>query len=278
MRVLSQGQMDLFDLAFARLVGLDLGALPQALLREGVRLVALACRGAGIDRSVFATVFNLSRQARSMPQHLEPATEMRRWTRSSSSFTRQRALDELRGARPPERRFVPFCPGVLALPARARASVHDQASFHRRARGREASAAACAPAMAMPAPKTPTIVVALGGDGFMLQTLHAFTAHGQTDLRHEPGLGRLPDERISTRTTCMERLAAAEKAVIHPLQDDRPIPPTASTEARAFNEVSLLRETRQAAKIRILVDGKPAHLRTDLRRRAGLHPRRLHRL
>ena len=36
-------------------------------------------------------------------------------------------------------------------------------------------------------PEDAEIVVALGGDGFMLQTLHAFTAQGKTDLRHESG-------------------------------------------------------------------------------------------
>jgi len=54
----------------------------------------------------------------------------------------------------------------------------------------------------------------------------------------------------------LERLAAAERAMIHPLKMTAH---TASkdVEARAFNEVSLLRQARQAAKIRILVDGKP---------------------
>ncbi len=75
----------------------------------------------------------------------------------------------------------------------------------------------------------------------------------------------------------MERLAAAEKAVIHPLRMTAHTPSRA-VEARAFNEVSLLRETRQAAKIRILVDEQAPHRRTDLRRGAGVHPRRLDRL
>lgn len=77
MRVLSQGQIDLFDLAFARLLGLELVQFRQFFYQDGVRLVALACRAAGIDKSVFATVFNLSRQARNQipvlgrPQILE---------------------------------------------------------------------------------------------------------------------------------------------------------------------------------------------------------------
>ncbi|HWC63832.1 MAG TPA: NAD kinase, partial [Rhizomicrobium sp.] len=52
------------------------------------------------------------------------------------------------------------------------------------------------------------------------------------------------------------RLDAAERAVVHPLRM-RAHNAKGITEALAFNEVSLLRETRQAAKIRIEVDGKP---------------------
>ena len=63
MRVLNQGQMDLFDLAFARLLEVDLPGF-RNLFYEGARMVALACRAAAIDKSAFATVFNLSRQAR----------------------------------------------------------------------------------------------------------------------------------------------------------------------------------------------------------------------
>ncbi len=54
----------------------------------------------------------------------------------------------------------------------------------------------------------------------------------------------------------LERLAAAEKAEIHPLKMQAHNA-QGTIEKRAFNEVSLLRETRQAAKIRIMVDGKP---------------------
>src|SRR5581483_7093502 len=52
------------------------------------------------------------------------------------------------------------------------------------------------------------------------------------------------------------RIAAAERAVIHPLRM-RAASAKGAQEALAFNEVSLLRQTRQTAKIRILVDGKP---------------------
>lgn len=66
LRVLHQGQADLFDLAFARLLGMELGAARKALYDGGPNSVALACRAVGIDRSVFPTVFNLSRAARGL--------------------------------------------------------------------------------------------------------------------------------------------------------------------------------------------------------------------
>ena len=54
------------------------------------------------------------------------------------------------------------------------------------------------------------MLCALGGDGFMLQTLHRHR-HGKTDLWDEPGHRRLPDERVSP-DDLLERLAAAERA------------------------------------------------------------------
>jgi NAD+ kinase len=98
------------------------------------------------------------------------------------------------------------------------------------------------------------IVVALGGDGFMLQTLHAFLGTGKPIYGMNLGsVGFLMNEYRAD--DLIERLEAAERAVVHPL---RMTAHTAKgkTEALAFNEVSLLRETRQAAKIAILVDDK----------------------
>jgi uncharacterized protein (DUF2336 family) len=62
LRVLHQGQGDLFDLGFARMMELPVEAMRRALYQEGPKTVALACRAAGIDRCVFTTVYNLSRQ------------------------------------------------------------------------------------------------------------------------------------------------------------------------------------------------------------------------
>jgi NAD+ kinase len=104
-------------------------------------------------------------------------------------------------------------------------------------------------------PQEAEIVVALGGDGFMLQTLHAFTGKGKPIYGMNRGtVGFLMNEY--RQSDLQERLTAAERAVIHPLKMTAHAS-TGMVEARAFNEVSLLRETRQAAKIRILVDGKP---------------------
>ncbi|MEO8300707.1 MAG: NAD kinase [Rhizomicrobium sp.] len=103
-------------------------------------------------------------------------------------------------------------------------------------------------------PEAADIVVALGGDGFMLQTLHAFTGKGKLIYGMNRGtVGFLMNEYH--QGDLLERLTAAEPSVIHPLKMTAHNA-SGQIEARAFNEVSLLRETRQAAKIRIVVDGK----------------------
>lgn len=98
------------------------------------------------------------------------------------------------------------------------------------------------------------IVVALGGDGFMLQTLHSFLEHRKPI--YGMNLGTVGFLMNSFQLEGIhERLAAAEPADLHPLQM-RAVTRDRTVEALAFNEVSLLRQTRQTAKIRIHVDGK----------------------
>jgi len=97
MRVLSQGQLDLFDLAFARLLNVELSRFRKAFYEGGARVVALSCRAAGIDRSVFPTVFNLSRQAHGLGMTLG-AADLQDADAVFSGFTRQSAMDELRTA------------------------------------------------------------------------------------------------------------------------------------------------------------------------------------
>ena len=89
------------------------------------------------------------------------------------------------------------------------------------------------------------IVVALGGDGFMLQTLHAFVAHGRPIYGMNFGsIGFLMNE--FREEELHERLAAAEPAKVHPLRMTAATRDGNAVGALAFNEVSLLRETRQA--------------------------------
>jgi NAD+ kinase len=101
-------------------------------------------------------------------------------------------------------------------------------------------------------PDQADVIVALGGDGFMLQTLHSFL--GKNKPIYGMNLGSVGFLMNEYRENDLEqRLAAAESARIHPLRMTA-ISPAGTTERLAFNEVSLLRQTRQAAKIRIMVD------------------------
>lgn len=98
------------------------------------------------------------------------------------------------------------------------------------------------------------VIVALGGDGFMLQTLHTFLGRDKPIYGMNLGsVGFLMNE--FREEALQDRLAAAESAKIHPLRM-KAANRDGAREALAFNEVSLLRQTRQAAKIRILVDDK----------------------
>ena len=71
-RVSQQGQSELFDLAFAKLLGLEVTTFCDAFYRRGPRAVALACHAVGIDRCVFPTVFTNSRRSRSINPILSP--------------------------------------------------------------------------------------------------------------------------------------------------------------------------------------------------------------
>jgi NAD+ kinase len=104
-------------------------------------------------------------------------------------------------------------------------------------------------------PEQADVIVALGGDGFMLETLHRHID------RHLPiyGMNRgtvgfllnvYSDEKL------LERLDRAETVRLHPLTMRAVTVDGKTHEALAINEVSLLRETRQAAKIRIRVDDR----------------------
>ncbi len=99
------------------------------------------------------------------------------------------------------------------------------------------------------------VIVALGGDGFMLQTLHATQALPAPVYGMNRGtVGFLMNEYHED--DLLFRLAAAEEEVINPLSMVAYTTDGTRHEALAINEVSLLRAGPQAAKLRISVDGR----------------------
>lgn len=104
-------------------------------------------------------------------------------------------------------------------------------------------------------PEEADLIVALGGDGFMLEVLHRYID------RHVPiyGMNRGSVGFLMNAFRehgLIERLRKAESVVLHPLRMHARLRDDTHIEALAINEVSLLRETRQTAKVRIRIDGK----------------------
>jgi len=98
------------------------------------------------------------------------------------------------------------------------------------------------------------VIVAIGGDGFMLETLHGAGATGVPVYGMNRGsIGFLMNE--FTVDGLVDRLCNAVRVDVHPLRMRAATVDKALHEAIAINEVSLLRETRQTAKIRISIDG-----------------------
>ncbi len=99
------------------------------------------------------------------------------------------------------------------------------------------------------------VIVALGGDGFMLHTLHQTQALRVPVYGMNRGtIGFLMNEY--SEDDLPERLADAEEAVINPLEMSAYLVDGDEAHALAINEVSLLRAGPQAAKLRIYVDDR----------------------
>ncbi len=106
-------------------------------------------------------------------------------------------------------------------------------------------------------PRDADIMVALGGDGFLLQTLHAMID------RHRPlpvfgmNLGTVGFLMNSWSPDLLEnRLLAAKVMKVAPLRMEATTVEGRKESMNAINEVSLLRETRQTAWIEVSVDGR----------------------
>ena len=105
------------------------------------------------------------------------------------------------------------------------------------------------------APDTADVIVALGGDGQMLQTIHQFMGRNIPIYGMNRGsLGFLMNEYNAEGL--IERLDKAEVTTLNPLRMRASDAMGRNFEGLAINEVSLLRSTRQVAKIRISIDGR----------------------
>ncbi len=104
-------------------------------------------------------------------------------------------------------------------------------------------------------PEQANVIIALGGDGFMLSGLHE-TRHLSLPIygMNQGTVGFLMNS--FTLDDLPRRLQAAQRAVVHPLVMTATDATGAKHDAIAINEVSVFRETRQAAKIRIAIDGQ----------------------
>ncbi|MAZ03345.1 MAG: NAD kinase [Sneathiella sp.] len=98
------------------------------------------------------------------------------------------------------------------------------------------------------------VIVALGGDGFMLETMHSFMSSRTPIYGMNKGtIGFLLNKY--EEANLIERLEAGQITELHPLRMVAVDMHGQKVEALAINEVSLLRESRQTAKIQISIDG-----------------------
>lgn len=103
-------------------------------------------------------------------------------------------------------------------------------------------------------PEEAEIIVALGGDGFMLHTLHEYKSGTVAFYGMNRGsIGFLMN--AYEPDVLMERLENAEAVELNPLQMKAEKADGSVELLEAINEISLLRQTQQAAKIRILING-----------------------
>lgn len=103
-------------------------------------------------------------------------------------------------------------------------------------------------------PQEADVIVALGGDGFVLQTLHRYIDRKVPVFGMNRGsVGFLMNDYLTD--DLLIRLANAEPVTLYPLRMSTKTADGSTYESLAINEVSLLRQSYQAAKIKIQVDG-----------------------
>ena len=98
------------------------------------------------------------------------------------------------------------------------------------------------------------VIVALGGDGFMLRTLHRHMPRGLPVYGMKLGtVGFLMNQH--RHDDLVARIAQAQPTILRPLQMEAVTEAGSTSTSLAFNEVSLLRQTKQAAHVRVLLNG-----------------------
>lgn len=99
------------------------------------------------------------------------------------------------------------------------------------------------------------VIVALGGDGFMLETMHSNLQLRKPVYGMNRGsVGFLMNDH--DEDDLPERILEADRTIIHPLQMDAWVDTGQVHSGLAINEVSLLRQTRQTAKLRVTINDK----------------------
>jgi NAD+ kinase len=103
-------------------------------------------------------------------------------------------------------------------------------------------------------PDRADVIVALGGDGFMLRTLHAYLLLDKPIYGMKCGtVGFLMNDFDPTGLEA--RIEAARKVTLCPLAMQADLRDGSRADAVAFNEVSVIRSSVQSANVRISVDG-----------------------
>lgn len=99
------------------------------------------------------------------------------------------------------------------------------------------------------------VIIALGGDGFMLHTLHQFIADEKPVYGMRRGTVGFLMNRFS-KENLLDRLEKSQVTTLHPLKMLATTTHGEHFEALAINEVSLLRQTRQSSRIGISINGQ----------------------
>ena len=242
-------------------------------MATGRDLLALACAGVGFDRSVFPTMLvpdpsRLDRAIRPCPSRNSCATAKACAAFAIGPGRRRQGLPEsaaagasdngLRGcSRPfdaptaPPRRFAtdPY------LDRRNRPHTASPSSPATGPRPRRRARFLWSATATAPPSDQADVIVALGGDGFMLETLHdSLTCSKPIYGMNRGSVGFLMNDYAEDRL--LERIHAAERAVIHPLAMSAEDQQGRVRGALAINEVSMLRQTHQTAKLQLCIDGK----------------------